>query len=194
MAGTWQRVDSDVFTDSSIAAVAVVDGRIVVAGIRYAPDGAGDSVPTAWISEDGGLSWSASTMPVPDGWNGNAHDLTSTTAGGLVAVGTITDADDFTIQRAVAWSSTDGSTWSHVQIGGNAVASAVVSVGRGVVATGNDSTGAAIALDNRRPVTWAGSTTIVGGLRIVASDGIGSVVIVGGEGDTPVWRGITAEK
>jgi hypothetical protein len=100
---TWRRVaDSPAFADSLVADLTVSDGTLIAVG------SAGDAKRST-----GEVTWRATD---PDHWERSASDdsmdgtvMNSVTAGpeGIVAVGS-----DVSSQRAVAWRSDDGVTWT----------------------------------------------------------------------------------
>jgi hypothetical protein len=100
---TWRRVaDSHAFADSRVADLTVLDGNLIAVG--SAGDGKRSTGAVTWRSSD------------PERWERSATGdslagtvMNSVTAGpqGIVAVGS-----DIGSQRAVAWHSDDGVTWT----------------------------------------------------------------------------------
>lgn len=106
---TWARHDLGTFDDALQGTVSALvtgaDGVLVAVGASYTEaDAQAISVPTAWISGDGGDTWRVENV----GAEGVALGIASTDAG-FVAVGT----DDLYGQGApLAWTSGDGILWS----------------------------------------------------------------------------------
>ena len=99
-----------------IASIVAVGGRLVAVGTREIGDDQGTAyVPGAWISDDGGRTWTVS--PVADaiattGGSGGAFDV-ATDGAGVVVVGYVDSPDGAT--SAAAWRSSDqGATWTRL--------------------------------------------------------------------------------
>jgi hypothetical protein len=194
----WRRVNSELFTDSQIIDFVVVGERVIASGWRSTAATALQPAPTAWISDDGGQTWSAHALPVPDGWIG-AHAFEIAHVGDSVVVAGYLVSTDVGLVRPVAWVSTDTVSWSHTQLGSDAVARAVAGVGGGAIVAGHASAdqivGFEIAWTSGNLAAWDEHQAFVGGgLSVIASEGRGTVILMGGEGDVPIWRGLTAEK
>ena len=94
--------------DPVLRQVAVAQGVIMAAGDIATPAG---RYPLAVVSTDGGKSWKATTLGGPGTYGGPQGTVTALAAGhsGFIAEGLSGPPG---AQRAVTWTSRDGSTWS----------------------------------------------------------------------------------
>ncbi len=181
---TWTRSSIDLPTGSSqVTGIAAVDSeRLVAVGI------AGDErrgTSAVWLSSDGGATWSSVTSPAFA-----LGRMLAITAGGpgLVAVG------ELQMQTgAVAWYSTEGSTWGSpgragLDNGGRQmVMTAVARTGSGVVAAGwqaDAGNGSAVVWQSSDGLTWvhtpqeatfsgAGLSSVLGSPKLMVAGTMG---------------------
>jgi hypothetical protein len=109
-AWTQQNVPLPVGATRAVLQHVVSNGRTVVA-IGAALTTAGQQLPFAASSADGGATWTESTLPVPVG-RAFVTALTATgtgTGGGFLATGTFGNTPGH--QDVVVWTSASGSTW-----------------------------------------------------------------------------------
>jgi hypothetical protein len=176
----WTRIDSPLFTKSELRGFAQFLGRLYAVGSRSADDDINAIAPTAWLSTDGGATWTASELPVSDRFHQSHAGDVATTGRDLVAVG-VGYGHDFAA-GVVAWTTSDGSTWSYVDLASGATATDVATVDAGFIVVAED----------------AGMWTSPDGRAWTALSVPGSFApsVVGGAGDemvafsgTVLWRG-----
>ncbi len=100
--GTWREVVAPEFAASSLDDVLTVDDVMYVVGMSQI--GEGQSEPTAWISDDGGATWSAILLPRIEEQAFAGVSGIATSGGTWVAAG-------FEGSSGAVWTSDDGSTW-----------------------------------------------------------------------------------
>lgn len=99
---SWTRLD-DLATTAELQGVAASPNGTV---ITVAPPGRGAG-PVAYVSSDRGESWVAHTLPLPDGFGGagNGADVSFTSAGDALVLGSVANAHE---NRLALWRLTSG--------------------------------------------------------------------------------------
>lgn len=173
---TWEQT-SAVFDSTEIISLAVRDDRIVAVGVEFT-DGGGVA-GSVFSSDDGGVTWSAASLPDAAGDGPEFLYEVVATVDGFVAVGNGPVG-------ASAWLSADGETWERIEIAASAsIARALALVDGGFVAVGNvvgHDIGPGYSWTSVDARTWEDGTEFSPGtVMILAADGDGSTVVAGGQ-------------
>ena len=142
----WVRADGGMDTGgpgSPVASIVSVGGRLVAVGTHQitTDQGPAASVPGAWISDDGGRTWTLSRVADDIATSGGSGGLFDIAAAGsdLVAIGHIDPRDGGT-SGAAWWSSDRGATWTRFADGPSFAAGALrhlISTGTGFLVFGD---------------------------------------------------------
>jgi len=153
---TWRQVSLPVpaGTTSAVLQHVASSGRTVVA-MGTAVGAAGQRLPFAASSSDGGATWTEAALPVPAGL-----DLrTSVTAlaaagGGFTATGTFGSTPGH--QDVVVWTSANGSAWTAVTPTGQGLTGPGIQAITGLAASGSTLTGVGFTASpaGEEPVFW----------------------------------------
>jgi len=186
---TWEPT-SAVFDSTEIISLAVREDRIVAVGVEFT-DGGGVA-GSVFSSDDGGVTWSAASLPDAAGDGPEFLYEVVATVNGFVAVGNGPVG-------ASAWLSADGETWERIEIAASASTSrALALVDGGFVAVGNvvgHDIGPGHSWTSVDGRTWEdGNEFTPGTVMILGVDGDGSTVIAGGQCvtescETVLWVG-----
>jgi hypothetical protein len=188
---TWEHTQT--VDEATVRALGVVGDRLVAVGHVQAEAG-GDRRPAAWYSDDGGVTWTAGTVP-------EASDLAMADLApfgdGLAAIGDGGDAAT-AAWITVAWMTDDGATWEAVEVADGAMAMGIGAVDAGLVGVGNFAAhdiGPGVSWTSADGAAWQESGELAdGAVRLSAVAGQGDVVVAGGlcqsEGcETVIWIG-----
>jgi hypothetical protein len=127
------------------------NGRTVVAvGTALTP--AGQQLPFAASSSDGGAAWTESALPVPSG--GASVTALAAVGGGFTATGTFGGAPGH--QDVVVWTSAGGSAWKAVTPAGQGLTGPGIQAITGLTVSGSTLTGVGFTASptGEEPVFW----------------------------------------